>query len=226
MRKWETVFPPEDRQVYERSGFLTGQEPGNKPALVIIDVVESFTGTRRMEIEKAQEEYSTSCGQAAWDAIDNIKKVLQSFREKGLTVVYVKGSPVNKYFCGSSVKAMQGEIVKKIQTTPINREIAPLETEFVLEKTKASAFFCTPLVTYLNRLHVDTLYIAGTTTSGCIRASVVDAFSYGYKVFLLEECVFDRSQFSHLVNLYEMNAKYADVITVDEFMEKHLPRFG
>jgi nicotinamidase-related amidase len=66
---------------------------------------------------------------------------------------------------------------------------------------------------------VDCILITGTTTSGCVRATTVDAFSYGYSVFLVEECIFDRSEFSHLVTLFEMNAKYANVITLEEAMK-------
>ena len=91
-------------------------------------------------------------------------------------------------------------------------EIAPLETEYVVEKAKASAFFGTPLTSYFQRHGIDTLIVCGTSTSGCVRASVIEAFSHGYRVFLVEECVFDRSELSHAVNLYEMNAKYASVI--------------
>ena len=63
---------------------------------------------------------------------------------------------------------------------------------------------------------IDSLLITGATTSGCVRASVVDAFSHGYKCFIVEECTFDRFELSHLVNLFDMNAKYADVISLEE----------
>ena len=66
---------------------------------------------------------------------------------------------------------------------------------------------------------MDSLLICGTTTCGCVRATTVDSFSYGYPTFVVEECCFDRSNFSHLVNLFEMNQKYADVITLKEALE-------
>jgi maleamate amidohydrolase len=67
----------------------------------------------------------------------------------------------------------------------------------------------------LHELQVDTLLVAGTTTSGCVRATVVDAFSYNFKVVVVEECVFDRGQASHRVNLFDMQAKYADVVPLE-----------
>lgn len=219
MKEWKKIFPIEDREIYEAGGFTGDQEPGEKPALLIIDVVESFTGRKGISIEESQKEYPTSCGARAWSAVDNIKKLLNKFREKDLTVIYVKGNPVTRYHCGSATKATQNKaICNKVHSASIVKEIAPGKDEFVLEKTKASAFFCTPLVSCLNRLGIDTLYISGCVTSGCIRASVIDAYSYGYKVFVVEECVFDRSLFSHFVNLYEMNVKYADVITIEDVL--------
>ena len=75
------------------------------------------------------------------------------------------------------------------------------------------------MLSCLRSMGVDSLLIAGCTTSGCVRASVVDAFSYGYRCFVVEDCVFDRFELSHLVNLFDMNAKYADVITLDEALK-------
>ena len=82
-------------------------------------------------------------------------------------------------------------------------------------KDKPSVFFGTPLMSYLHELQVDTLLVTGTTTSGCVRATVVDAFSYNFRVVVVEECVFDRGQASHKVNLFDMQAKYADVVSLE-----------
>ena len=86
----------------------------------------------------------------------------------------------------------------------------------MIAKCKASVFFGTPLLSCLRALEIESLLIAGCTTSGCVQATVVDAFSYGFSCFVVEECVFDRFELSHLVSLFGMNAKYADVITLDE----------
>ena len=71
----------------------------------------------------------------------------------------------------------------------------------------------------LNEVHADSVLITGTTTSGCVRASVIDAFSYNLKVSVVEECVFDRGQASHKINLFDMAMKYADVISLNEAIE-------
>lgn len=77
-------------------------------------------------------------------------------------------------------------------------------------------YFGTPLVSYLNDLRIDTLIVAGSTTSGCVRATVTDAFSYNFRVVIPEECVFDRSPASHAMSLHDMGAKYAHVLPLAE----------
>jgi len=86
----------------------------------------------------------------------------------------------------------------------------------VLEKTKASVFFGTPLATWMLKERIDTAVVCGVSTSGCVRASVVDSFSHGLSTFVVDECCFDRSEFAHAANLFDMNAKYASVVSLDE----------
>lgn len=219
MRPWQTVAPESDRQIYENGGFGGTQPMGKRPALMIIDVVESFTGSKPADVMDAQSEYRTSCGASAWEALPQIERLLEASRNAGLPVIYTKGDPEYKEWCGGSTKGWFKGDGKKLHDTPIPAIVAPQEGEFVLRKTKASAFFLTPLVIHLNQLGVDSLLVCGTSTSGCVRASVVDAFSHGYRVFVVEQGCFDRSEFSHLVNLYEMNNKYADVIQIEDALD-------
>jgi nicotinamidase-related amidase len=96
------------------------------------------------------------------------------------------------------------------------KEIAPLPHEILIEKLKPSPFHGTPLTGFLTDLGVDTLLVTGTTTSGCVRAAVIDAFSLNYKISIVEECTFDRFESSHAINLFDMQAKYCDLIGVAE----------
>src|SRR6185437_14868867 len=93
----------------------------------------------------------------------------------------------------------------------IVEQIAPHEHDIVIEKTMPSAFFATNLASYLVYLGADTLLVCGTTTSGCVRASVVDGFSRNYRMIVVEEGTFDRGEASHAINLFDMDMKYADV---------------
>jgi nicotinamidase-related amidase len=93
--------------------------------------------------------------------------------------------------------------------------IAPADGEWVLEKTKASAFFQTPLSAYLVRQGADTVVVCGCSTSGCVRATAVDAASHGFNTLVVDDCAFDRSAFAHATNLFDLT-KYAAVVSLAE----------
>jgi len=98
-------------------------------------------------------------------------------------------------------------------------EVAPLEGDILLPKKHPSAFFGTPLVSHLVDLGVDTLFIVGCTTSGCIRASAVDAFAYNFRVIIPHDAVYDRSETVHKVNLFDLSQKYADIVDTAEAVD-------
>jgi maleamate amidohydrolase len=98
----------------------------------------------------------------------------------------------------------------------IRSDFKPQPGDVVITKQRASVFFGTPLVAHLTQLGVRTVIICGESTSGCVRASAVDAYSHGFHVVLVEECCFDRSLLSHKVNLFDLHHKYADVMKIDE----------
>ena len=217
MRHWEEIFTEADRVVLAKAGFGGRQEFGSKPALLIIDVTRSFIGSIRQPVVESVEEYSTSCGEAGWMAVENIRKLLAECRANSVPVIYTRGDSIKQRLCG--ISAVKRSLTPK-ELDEHGREIAvpiaPLPSELVIRKTRASAFFRTPLDICLQSMGIDSLLIAGTTTSGCVRASVVDALSHGYRCFVVEECTFDRFELSHLVSLFDMNAKYADVISLEE----------
>ncbi len=89
----------------------------------------------------------------------------------------------------------------------------------MIYKERASAFYGTPLVAHLNKIGARSIIALGESTSGCVRASVVDAYSNGYHTTVVEECTFDRSELSHKVNLFDLHHKYADVMHTDEVLD-------
>jgi nicotinamidase-related amidase len=101
----------------------------------------------------------------------------------------------------------------------IHPDFRPHEADVVIEKGRPSAFFGTHLISYLVARQIDTVVVCGESTSGCVRATVVDAHSYGLHVLVVEDCVFDRVVTSHLVNLFDMQAKYADVLSLAQLEE-------
>jgi maleamate amidohydrolase len=216
---WKTVVPEYDRKILETADFGGPQPWGRSPCLLIVDVVRSFTGSKPQEVLEAVKEYTTSCGTSAWETLPRMRTVLDAARAAGIPVVYTKGDAGYRAMCGGSVKNESPERAKKLHNTPIADEIAPLESEFVISKTKASAFFLTPLSIYLVRHGIDSLIVMGTSTSGCVRATAVDGISHGYPVFVVSDGCFDRSQFMHDVTLYDLSTKYATIVTVAETLQ-------
>lgn len=216
MRKWEAVFTDADREVLGKSGYGRKQPFGKSPALLIIDVTLEFLGTEQPVLQSIRsKKYRASCGEAGWMAVRAIQNLVQVCRTNGVPVVYVKGDNTTRHLCGfTSVKMWDTRPNPQVDKIP--DVIAPQPSDLVVCKTRASAFFGTPLAIALRTMGIDSLLVTGVSTSGCVRASVVDAFSHGFTCFVVEECVFDRFELSHLVNLFDMDAKYADVITLDE----------
>ena len=95
-------------------------------------------------------------------------------------------------------------------------EVAPTEKDILVPKKHPSAFFGTPLASYLINTGADTLVVTGCSTSGCVRGTVVDGFAYNYRVLVPHDAVFDRSAVSHAVNLFDMSEKYADVMPAQD----------
>src|SRR5699024_7369347 len=110
-------------------------------------------------------------------------------------------------------------LVEDGKGTEIVESLKPVPGEIVISKKKPSAFFGTPLASYLIDENIDTLIVTGTTTSGCVRATAVDAFSYNLDVVVPEECAFDRGITTHALNLFDMQQKYADVVSTEEVIK-------
>src|ERR1043166_2894797 len=204
MATWDDTLTARDKEVFALSGFGKKAVLGHRPALLIIDVNYNFTGDKPEPILESVKRFRTSCGEEGWDAVYRIRELLAEARKKHLPTFYTTAEDMTEQW------EKANEIVE---------EIAPQSGDIIVRKQKPSAFFGTPLMSMLTEVHADTVLVCGTTTSGCVRASVIDAFSYNMKVSVVEECVFDRGQASHKINLFDMAMKYADVISVKETVE-------
>lgn len=203
---------------YDRAGFGRPVGLGRRPALLIIDVQYRTTGSARVPFEQAVEEYATAVGEDAWKAVDRMGEILEVFRRNDWPVLYPHVAPKRDFDRGAL-----GAKVPTIMGIPRRGydfvdEVAPREGDVLLPKKHPSAFFGTPLASYLVQLGVDSLVVVGCSTSGCVRSTVIDAFSYNYKVAVPRDAVYDRSQVIHDVNLFDLDQKYADVYTTDELI--------
>ncbi len=216
MKEWLKGVPEDERRAYEKAGFGGQIEIGENTALIVIDVTYGFCGDPGQTLDEAIAKYSTACGPVSWESMPRIARLIEMFRELDRPVIYTRSAPDDTPFSGRATKSKR--IAKNLapEHNVIPDDIKPRADEWVLEKTKASAFFQTPLASYLVRQKIDTVVVCGVSTSGCVRASVVDCFSNGFPTLVVDDCCFDRSNYAHCANLFDMNAKYASVVSLDE----------
>ena len=219
MAAWDQVITDDEKKRYKEAGLGGQGSIGKRPALLIIDVQYRTIGTTPKPYWQAIKEYPTSCGDVGWNAVENIKRLVSLFGDRGFPILYPHVAPKNLATDGGrlaeKIPSIMGIDAKGYEFV---EEIAPISGDILLPKKHPSAFFGTPLVSHLIDLNVDTLVVTGCTTSGCIRSSVTDAFAYNFKVLVPDDAVYDRSPTSHAVNLWDMNAKYADVHTSSEII--------
>jgi maleamate amidohydrolase len=231
-RVWDRFLTEQDRahlaaSIHNPVGF------GTKPALLLIDNYRWVLGDRPEPLLEAIKTWPGSTGLAGWEAIARVRDLLAVAREVGIPVVHVtgldddeSGVPGWSVRRGGARRAERSkaacspeELDRQRRKYDIVDEVAPLPGEVVLRKSSPSAFWGTPLVGQLNRLGVDTIIVAGESTSGCVRASVVDGCTYRYRMIVVEECVYDRHEAAHAINLFDMDQKYADVLPLDEVVQ-------
>jgi len=152
--------------------------------------------------------------------VKNIEVLLSLFREKGWPVLYPYVAPKQSYDAGRLAAKVPAIMTVAAKGYEFPTQIAPRENDILLPKRHPSAFFGTPLASYLIDSGADTLIVTGCSTSGCVRGSVVDAFAYNWRVTVPQDAVYDRSKVSHAVNLFDMSEKYADVMTTEETLRK------
>ncbi|HZW55406.1 MAG TPA: isochorismatase family protein [Nitrososphaerales archaeon] len=201
------VIPESDLEGYRKAGFGKRMGFGKKPCIIVIDLTYGFVDPKNL----------LAHGSMGFEAVKNLVPLLEKARSRGVPIIYTTG-------LNSISNTMPIGISRKVVVNPrpgendIVEEIKPHAQDIVVPKGKASIFFGTTILTYLNRNGIDTLIIAGATTSGCVRGTVVEAASYDYYVVIPEECVADRAEVPHKVNLFDMEMKYADVIPTSEVL--------
>jgi nicotinamidase-related amidase len=223
-RVWDRFLTDRDKAVFETSGFGARMGFGKRPAVLVVDVNYAFCGDRREPVLESIKRWRQSGGEAAWDALPVLQRVIETARAREVPILYSTAiARADKWDRGSwtwkNVRSFEQQRDTNIDPDEIMPQIAPGPKDIVIRKQKPSAFFATPLHNYLTLLGADSLIVMGTATSGCVRATVTDAFSYNYHVTIVEDGVFERAESSHAVSLADMNAKYADVVGSAEVIE-------
>ena len=217
---WDDIIPLEERETYAIAGLGGAAGFGKRPALLVIDVQYRSVGDRPMPIREAIKQYPTSCGKAGWNAVAHIGELIRLFRKNKWPVIF----PHVARKIGQDQGAFSAKDPGIMRIPPEGyhfvKEVAPEPGELLLPKTQASAFFGTPLTTYLIGAGINSLVLTGCTTRGCVRASVVDACALNFKLMVPSDAVFDRSPTSHAVNLFDIASKYADVMPTQSAVER------
>lgn len=213
---WRDVLTGDDLKVMERYRRVRERDRGDRAtALIVIDVVESFVGPDRPVLE-AQELARTACGERAWAAIPNIARILGAFRARNWPVVFTVVSSEQQVVGAATRGAARA--TSTLSAERVIPELAPEAGEWVLGKNRASVFFATSLLPYLVQRGITRLVLTGCSTSGCVRASAVDATSYGFDVKVVEDATFDRVARLHDGALFDIDAKYGEVVTTADLM--------
>ena len=209
---WQDVVPADVLELYQH--YRRDLYVGDSPALIAIDLYEmAYRGGARPVMEVAKT-YPSSCGENAWNAIPPTQRLFAAARAAGLPIFYSTGETREDAKPGAVRATNRRASAGAADDFAIKAEFAPQPGDTVIRKLRASAFFGTPLIAHLTQLGVKSVIMIGESTSGCLRASAVDAYSNGFHVTIAEECCYDRSMISHKINLFDLHHKYADVMKV------------
>ncbi|MDX3907148.1 MAG: isochorismatase family protein [Pigmentiphaga sp.] len=222
---WNQYLSQEEKEIFAGCGWGARAGFGKRPALAVIDVSYGFCGEKDQPVAVSQQKWPLACGPGAWEAVGHIKRLVDKAHQAGVPVFYTTGERrPDRWDAGSW--AWKNSRIRQWGVEPANRdhhkiveEIAPAPQDVVIIKQKPSGFFGTNLASFMTLLGCDSLIVTGTTTSGCIRATVLDGFSMNYRMVVAEEACFDRFPVSHAINLFDMNCKYADVLKTNEILE-------
>ncbi|MCW2576374.1 MAG: Nicotinamidase-related amidase [Modestobacter sp.] len=201
--------PASTASVYDRAGFGRSVQRGSRPAVVVVDFSYGFTDPS----------YPTGADLSA--PVLATARLLEAARAGGVPVVFTTIA----YDPGQIrdlawLKKATGMAALKLGTrlVDVDERLAPRTDEHLVVKTGASAFFGTALASYLASVRADTVIVTGATTSGCVRATVVDAVQHGYPTLVPRDCVGDRAQAPHDASLFDINEKYGDVVDSDDVL--------
>lgn len=218
-KPWIGVIPEDDLASFGR-GFDSQDRPmtaGVRPAVLVVDMTRAFIDST----------YPTGWSPTGGPAVDATTDLLSAARKAELPVFFTKGYPEPDADVQPAERGLwkaNANALPLPEGTPrgdvIAEKLNPLPHEIVIDKgARPSAFFGTPLVPYLVHAGCDTVIVTGMTTSGCVRATVLDAFQYNFNVVIPYECCADRCQISHKVSLFDMHMKYADVVSLSETID-------
>ena len=207
------IIPESELEYFEKAGYGNRIGWGKSAAILIVDMTDEFTTGN----------YGVGREDTGSAAVEATEKLIETARNVGVPVYYVKpsrGFPNGYPGATKRPGAVSSVEKKESKGQNINEKLAPLAGELVLDKPRASAFFDTHLAMFLHNRGIDTLVVTGMTTSGCVRATVVDGHSSNFRIIVPIECVADRSTSCNEASLFDIDMKYADVTPLEQVIER------
>jgi nicotinamidase-related amidase len=211
---WRDVVPPDVLDIYTHSA--RNVFVGPSPALLAIDLYELCYQGGAKPVSELHKSYPSSCGEYAHAAIEPTKRLLNAARAAGIPIFYTTQDTQPDGAPTRVTATKRRNVPRDPSLYEIRADFKPQPGDVIVPKQRASGFYGTPLLAHLIQLGIQTVIVCGESTSGCVRASSVDAYSHGFHVVIVEECCFDRSLLSHKVNLFDLHHKYTDMMHVDE----------
>jgi maleamate amidohydrolase len=196
-------------EIYVKAGITGKVGFGKKPAIIVVDLTKGFTqpqfqlGADLSEVVNGNVQLLKKAREKGIPIFFSISEFSEDMKDAGIWLE--KFPSIKTLMCGS----------EEVQIDP---RLDPKPGEQIIRKNFPSCFFGTTLATRLIALGIDTLIVTGATTSGCVRATVVDSLQYGFRTIVPKECVGDRAQAPHEANLFDMGMKYADVVSLQEVL--------
>lgn len=225
-RVWDPFLTEQDKAHLAASPPKGRYGFGTRAAVLSVDNYRKAVGDRPEPLLEAIRTWPGSTGLAGWEALDRTVTLLAEARAAGVPVVHLtalaeegSGMPGWGARLGGRHKSRPRtpeELDRHRRRLDIIDQAAPEPGEVVLRKTAPSAFFGTPLAAHLIGQGIDTLIVCGESVSGCVRATVVDGCSLRFRMIVVEDCVYDRHEASRAINLFDMDQKYADVLSLGE----------
>ncbi len=211
---WKDVVSASDMKLY--SPYARETFVGPSAAFLAIDLYDLvYRGGPGQPVD-LDEKYPNSCGIFAHRAIEPTKRLFEAVRRAGLPVFYCTQDTRPNNRPAGAVSTRRPTRPATIADHGIYHEFTPRPEDVVIYKQRASIFQGTPFLSHLNLLGIRSLIVCGESTSGCVRASAVDAYSNGVHVSIVEQCTYDRAELIHKVNLFDLHHKYVDVMHLDE----------
>jgi nicotinamidase-related amidase len=228
-RVWDAFLTEQDKAHLAASPPTGRYGFGRRAAVLSVDNYRKAIGDKPEPLLESIKTWPGSTGLAGWEALEHTKELFRVAREVGLPVIHVTGlSQEESGMAGWGARlggrhAAPGKTPEEQDRARRRLEIveqaAPVPGEVVLRKTGPSAFFGTPLAAHLIGAGIDTLIVCGESVSGCVRATVVDGRSLRLNIIVVEDCVYDRHESTRAMNLFDMDQKYGDVISLTETVD-------